>query len=185
MRLSLLITALLLFSGCSEEQQPAKKKAEAMTEKAVAPKQDVAPPAAVEASVKPVEKTAEAAAEPVKEKTVAEPVKPVAEAIEAPVEKIVQSEAAKSAEEAAAASPAIDGKALFSRCSGCHGQNAEKSAMNQSAIIKGWEASRTVTALKGYKDGTYGKTMKSLMKNQVSNLSAAEMESLAAYISTL
>ena len=71
---------------------------------------------------------------------------------------------------------------LFQKCASCHGQNAEKKALNQSAIIKDWDATKIANALKGYKAGTYGGSMKGLMKAQVNNLSNKEIELLSEYI---
>ena len=71
---------------------------------------------------------------------------------------------------------------LFQKCISCHGKNAEKKALNKSEIIKDWEASKIVTALKGYKDETYGGAMKALMKSQVANLSDEDIELLANHI---
>lgn len=77
------------------------------------------------------------------------------------------------------------GKGLFAKCSACHGQSAEKAALGKSQIIKGWDASKVVEALKGYKDDTYGGVMKGVMKGQVASLSDEDMEALGAYINTL
>jgi cytochrome c len=77
-----------------------------------------------------------------------------------------------------------DGASLFKRCAGCHGVNAEKAALGKSQIIKGWEASKTVAALKGYKDGTYGGAMKGVMKGQVTTMSEADMQEIGEYIAT-
>jgi len=79
----------------------------------------------------------------------------------------------------------VDGAKLFVACAGCHGANGEKKALGKSKVITGWEASKVVTALKGYKDGTYGGAMKAVMKGQASKLSDAEIDALAKYISTL
>lgn len=57
-------------------------------------------------------------------------------------------------------------------------------ALGKSKIIKNWDASKIVAALKGYKDDTYGGVMKGVMKGQVANLSDEEIEALGAYIST-
>ena len=76
-------------------------------------------------------------------------------------------------------------KGLFLKCAGCHGQKAERSALNKSQIIKGWQSQQIIDALKGYKDGTYGSVMKGLMQGQVANLSDYEIELLAQYITTL
>jgi cytochrome c len=77
---------------------------------------------------------------------------------------------------------ATDGAMLYKKCSACHGATAEKKALGKSAIIKGWEASKVVAALKGYKDGTYGSTMKGVMKAQVSSLDDTKIEALAKFI---
>jgi cytochrome c553 len=86
---------------------------------------------------------------------------------------------------AAAAPPQPDGEALFKRCSSCHGQHAEKSAMNASQVIAGWPADKIVAALQGYKDGSYGGKMRGTMAGQASRLDNREIEALAAYITTL
>jgi len=72
--------------------------------------------------------------------------------------------------------------ALFQKCAACHGGHAEKSALNQSAVISEWSAERIVSAIVGYQDGTYGGAMKTLMQNQVKDLSRAQIEALADYI---
>ncbi|MEA3371748.1 MAG: c-type cytochrome [Campylobacterota bacterium] len=77
---------------------------------------------------------------------------------------------------------AADGAALYKKCSACHGMTGEKKALGKSAIIKGWDATKTVAALKGYQDGTYGGPMKGLMKGQVASMSDAEIEAVAKYI---
>jgi len=75
-----------------------------------------------------------------------------------------------------------DGANLYKKCAGCHGVNAEKKALGKSAIIKGWEAKKVITALKGYKAGTYGGTMKGLMKGQVAALNDKQIEAVAKFI---
>jgi cytochrome c553 len=80
---------------------------------------------------------------------------------------------------------ANEGETIFKACAGCHGQNAEKSALGKSQIIKGWEKQKIVKALKGYKEGTYGGVMKGVMKGQVSRLDDNKIEAVASYISTL
>ena len=79
---------------------------------------------------------------------------------------------------------AADGASLYKKCSACHGQTGEKKALGKSEVIKGWEATRTVAALKGYKNGTYGGAMKGLMKGQVSPLNDTQIEEIAKYIET-
>lgn len=78
-------------------------------------------------------------------------------------------------------SPAV----LFQKCAACHGNHAEKSALNQSAIIGTWDSKRIANAIKGYQDGTYGGAMKTLMRSQVKDLSRIQIEALSEYISHL
>lgn len=75
-----------------------------------------------------------------------------------------------------------DGAALYKKCTACHGATGEKKALGKSAVIKGWEVQKTVAALKGYQDGTYGGAMKGLMKGQVKSLDDAQIEALAKFI---
>jgi cytochrome c553 len=78
----------------------------------------------------------------------------------------------------------FDAEMNFKRkCGGCHGLNGEKSALGKSQVIKGWDAQKTIAALYGYKDGTYGAAMKALMKSQLSSFSDDELHALAEYIS--
>lgn len=80
----------------------------------------------------------------------------------------------------------VNGHAIFvHKCVSCHGKNGEKLALNVSEAISGWEAERTVSALKGYRNGTYGKNLKGIMKGQVSSLSDKQIEAVAGYIATL
>jgi len=71
---------------------------------------------------------------------------------------------------------------LYKKCASCHGLNAEKKALNKSAIIKDWNAQQIEEALKGYKAGTYGGAMKGVMKAQASALTNKEIEALAKHI---
>ena len=60
-----------------------------------------------------------------------------------------------------------DGETLYKVCASCHGQKAEKEALGKSQVIAGWDKERIITAMNGYKDGTYGGIMKNIMKPQV------------------
>jgi cytochrome c553 len=75
-----------------------------------------------------------------------------------------------------------NGANVYQKCAGCHGATADRAALGKSAVIKGWEAQKTVAALKGYKDGTYGGPMKGLMKGQVASLSDEQIEAVAKFI---
>jgi len=81
--------------------------------------------------------------------------------------------------------PTIDGKVIFTKCVGCHGSHGERKALGKSQLIQGWEVSRVVEALNGYKDGSYGSSMKGVMKSQIAKLSDEEIEAVAEYISKL
>ena len=80
---------------------------------------------------------------------------------------------------------AADGETLFKTCSACHGTKAEKSALNKSQVIAGWDVAKITAALHGYKDGTYGGPLKGTMIAQVKNLDDASIKELAEYISKL
>ncbi len=79
----------------------------------------------------------------------------------------------------------ISGETIFNKCKSCHGNNAEKKALNSSAIIKGWEVSKIEDALKGYQNGTYGASMKNIMSAQAKGLSDEEIKKVATYIHSL
>lgn len=81
--------------------------------------------------------------------------------------------------------PLVDGKALYKACVSCHGADASKKALNKSQVIQGWSSQKIEDALAGYKEGTYGGSMKTLMQGQVKKLSEAEIKALADYISKL
>ena len=80
---------------------------------------------------------------------------------------------------------AADGAALFKKCAGCHGTNAEKKALGKSKIIKDLSKEDIIAAIKGYQDGTYGGPMKGLMKGQVAGLDDEKITTIAEYISGL
>lgn len=67
-------------------------------------------------------------------------------------------------------------------CKGCHGTNFEKKAMNVSKIVKDMTKEEIVTALKGFKAGTYGGAMKAVMQGQVAKFDDAKIEAIATEI---
>jgi cytochrome c len=77
---------------------------------------------------------------------------------------------------------AADGAALFNKCAACHGTKGEKHALGKSKIINTLTPSEIETALNGYKDGTYGGSMKALMKGQAASLSEEDIKAIAAFI---
>ena len=79
-----------------------------------------------------------------------------------------------------------NGHLLFvQKCASCHGQLGEKAALNKSQIIAGWEKEKSINALKGYQNGTYGSSLKGIMKGQVSSLSEEQIRVISEYIATL
>lgn len=81
------------------------------------------------------------------------------------------------------ATAAEDGAALYKKCASCHGAAGEKPALGKSKIIKDMSAAQITTALKGYKDGSYGGASKGLMKGQVAALNDAQITAISVHIS--
>ncbi len=75
--------------------------------------------------------------------------------------------------------------ALYKKCSGCHGVNGEKKALGKGKVITGMAAADVVTALNGYKDGSYGGAMKGIMKGPLAGLSDDDIKALGTYIEGL
>jgi len=67
-------------------------------------------------------------------------------------------------------------------CYGCHGQKWEKKALGKSKIVSEMTHADIATALKGYKDGSYGGPMKGVMKGQVAKYSNEDLEAFAQTI---
>ena len=67
-------------------------------------------------------------------------------------------------------------------CAACHGKDFEKKAMNVSKIVKDMSKADIITALKGYKNDSYGGAMKGVMKGQVAKLSDADIDAIASQI---
>lgn len=74
--------------------------------------------------------------------------------------------------------------ALYNKCVACHGKDGKKVGVAPKAIA-GLTKDQVVTMLKGYKDKTIKSPKANLMYNQVKNLSDADINTLADYISTL
>ena len=161
--LSLVLAFFVL--GCSEQKEEVEKVVDTIEMKSTQTIKETK--VEVHKVEKKVEKIVKKAVEPVAEKVVV----PVAKKVSAPVAKVEK--------------PKVDGKQIFSKCIGCHGKSAELAALRKSKIIKGWSTDKVVTALNGYKDGTYGSTMKGVMKSQVKSLSQDDINAVAKYISGL
>lgn len=178
----LISVALALFlAGCGSDT---KEETKSVKQESEVPKQEVAAkaessvnavPAKVEteAIVETTKDNAAAAAEAVKEDAVN-----TAEAVK---EEVV----AKAEEVKEAVSAQATGAALYQVCAGCHGADASKPALGKSQIIKGWDAAKIADALHGYKAGTYGGAMKSIMVTQVAKLSDGDIKALSEHISKL
>ena len=69
-------------------------------------------------------------------------------------------------------------------CVSCHGQNFQKKALGKSKIVKNMSVEEIKTALIGYKNGTYGGSMKMIMKGQVSRISNIEATAQEVYNKT-
>lgn len=80
---------------------------------------------------------------------------------------------------------AADGAAIYqSKCFSCHKENAKTSALNKSQVIAGWDAAKIVSAVNGYKDGSYGAAMKGVMKPIATGLSDEDLKAVAATIAS-
>jgi len=64
-------------------------------------------------------------------------------------------------------------------CVGCHGTKLEKKAMNISKVVKNMKKADIVTALNGYKKGTYGGVMKDVMKGFAKKLSDKSIKAIS------
>ena len=170
MKIVLSAALIALLMGCSDESSATKTTAETQT---------VAP---IVKEVKVVEK--KVVAPVVKEVKKVE--KQVEEKVVVPVKKEVKQVEEKTVAKVEKVEAKVDGAKLFTtKCSSCHGENAENKALNKSQVIQGWSVAKVTTAINGYKDGTYGSSMKGVMKSQVSKLTKNEIKALGEYISKL
>ena len=67
-------------------------------------------------------------------------------------------------------------------CTGCHGADWSKKALGKSLDVSQMTHADIAASLKGYKDGTYGRAMKGLMKGQVAKYSDADLDAFAQTI---
>ena len=193
----------LLIIGCSDNSKKSEEKS--LSEPA---KQENATKIEQRAVVQPEQKEEKSLADKAKDmgdstsKTVQESAKVVMQKTEelakqAQNSELVQKIAQKTKEGVAAlatmATPNNDNhtinkdniKELFSKCAGCHGNKAQNKALGVSHAIAGWDAKKIENALNGYKTGTYGGSMKNIMKGQVIMLKESDIKALAEYISKL
>ena len=64
-------------------------------------------------------------------------------------------------------------------CTGCHGADFAKKALGKSKVVSEMTKADIETALKGYKDGSYGGAMKGMMKGQATKLSDEDIKAIA------
>ncbi|MFY4790220.1 c-type cytochrome [Aliarcobacter butzleri] len=157
--------AVLLLSGCTEDKKEASNQT-VTKEEATQKINETSNNTVVESTNKVVDEKKKAQ-EVVKEDTA----------------KDKKNEQVENKEEITVVTP--DGETLYKVCASCHGQKAEKEALGKSQVIAGWDKERIITAMNGYKDGTYGGIMKNIMKPQVETKTDEEIEILATYISNI
>lgn len=182
-----IVTASVLLVGCGEDS---KKAASDATAKAVETSKEAvhnAADATKEATAKAIEATKKAAAEAAEaaKEATAKAVEATKEAATATKE--AASNAVDKVEKAAGDAVAnTEGKALFAKCSGCHGVDGKTKALGKSAVIAGEPKEDIVAKLNAYKAGTRNVAgMGMLMKGQVASLDDKSIAAVAAYISVL
>lgn len=179
-----LAVATFLFVGCGED-----KKAATETTQAVETTQEVvaeAVEATQEVATEATEATTEAVADAVEatEEVVADAVEATEEAATAAVAAVEETtqEATEEVAEVVAEAP---GKALYTTCAACHGPDGKTLALGKGAQIAGQAKADLAAKMHEYKNGTRDVTGNGmLMKGQMANLSDADIEALAEYIST-
>jgi len=67
-------------------------------------------------------------------------------------------------------------------CTGCHGADWSKIALGKSLDVSQMTHKEIADSLIGYKNGTYGRSMKGLMKGQVAKYSDADLEAFSQTI---
>ena len=73
--------------------------------------------------------------------------------------------------------------ASYGKCVACHGTNGEKAfGATPDKVPNKLTKAKVEEALKGYKDGSYGGSMKGLMKGQVVSLSDNDIKEIAQYL---
>ena len=198
MRKRVLISAaaavLILFAGCEKrESETAGSGVETAAKSQSAPqaaeadeKRAVQESAAVSEEAPPKAESAE------QESPVAEKVTEAAEEVKRKASEITETVKEEAKAAAAAVTGAVgkkegvDAAALYkSKCAGCHGAKGEKHALGKSNVIAGQPKALLIQKLDGYKEGSYGGAMKSIMKSQVGSLDEEQIEALSGYISTL
>ena len=79
----------------------------------------------------------------------------------------------------------IGERLYMQKCSHCHGLKGEQSVFETSAVIQGWKIDKTVEALRGYKEHSYGSSKKGVMKVIVARMDEKSIKDVATYIENL
>jgi cytochrome c553 len=190
MKIVLSVALAVFLIGCSDDTQNSQTK-ENVTKVANTTVEKVQ--ASAQKSMDTMKETADKSVAAVQEATtkVVESVqtttKEVVDNVQKEVAPVVEKAQAKVAEVVApVTTSSIDGEKLYkSTCLACHGANAEKKALTKSQVIQGWASTKIEDALHGYKNKTYGASMKTIMEGKTKDLSDDEIQALANYISKL
>jgi len=176
MKITLSIALALFLFGCSDDSASSKKD-EILKQ--------------VNKTTQEVKEKTKEVVEDVKENT-QDIVEETTEKVEEKTQEVVKKaekkveEIKKEVPKTVAVAKSVDGEKLFkSSCMSCHGAKAEKKALTKSQVIAGWDSAKLQDALEGYKNKTYGASMKTIMEGKTKNLSDADIKALADYISTL
>lgn len=163
-----LVAATVLFTACGEETK--KEVAEATAAITEEVKED---------SANALEATKEKASE-------------VAEATKEKAEELTEAAADKTAEAATAVKEKAEevaqgtAPAAYDSCKGCHGADGKTKALGKSAVIAGQDKAALIASMNEYKAGTRDVAgMGMLMKGQVANMSDADIEAVAEYLSSI
>ena len=174
----LIATSLaVLLAGCVDSSTGAAARADMEGDKQAetntAPKPKAEEKASVAQQAKPAPATE--ATTPAQDATPAEAEAPVATEEATPV---AEETPAKTPAETAPTTASVD----LNGCVACHGAQFEKVAMGVSKVVKDMSKEDIITALKGYRDGSYGANMKALMQGQVGSWDDAKIEVVATQI---
>ncbi|WP_457594354.1 c-type cytochrome [Hydrogenimonas sp.] len=190
--ISAAVAALLLLGGCeTKENRSPQHETSAVQAEGAESGAKTAEPQRVEEKGS-AQSTEEKSAAP--EESVTQQVSEAAEAVQQKSAEIAESVKEKAEAVTEAVSDAVtkaegsgdEAEALYkSKCAGCHGAKGEKHALGKSEVLAGQKRELLVQKIRGYKEGTFGGAMKSIMKSQVASLDDAQIEALAGYIATL
>lgn len=165
------LVAVLVLAGCGEKKQESTQEQPQASSEI---KQEAAMPAQetpAQETPSPIQQTQPSSEQPATE--------------EQATPKEATGEVAKEETQATESKEHIDAAKLYATCAGCHGAKGEKQALGKSNIIAGQSKEDLVMKLKGYKDGSYGGAMKTLMKGQVDKLDDKAIDALAEHIAGL